>query len=122
MSSEVVANLDSFCPHCRAELELPARWLGRLGALSRLRPVFLPPEPERAAARPTAAGFSAARRHSLSDSNGRPDRASTAPLRQDGSHQRRHAWCFHTGFVLCLFLTLIFFLDFSPARWRYSGS
>ena len=29
---------------------------------------------------------------------------------------------FTTGFVLCLLLTLIEFLDFSPGRWRYSGS
>jgi hypothetical protein len=124
VSSELVATLNYPCPHCRVELDLPATsWDGWMRCPSCER-TFLPPEPER-----LPRGMSAAAVPSPLDgsplTDGRmaaaPEFEGPHPLTRRMAHTSPTRLVFTTGFVLCLFLTLISFLDLRPVRLAIFG-
>ena len=118
MISEVFEPLTYFCPHCRALLESPTGgWDGwvRCRACSRL---FLPQD----------FGGLAADPRGLASSNGIPLEFSETGI--DGvarspagrmAHTSIARVVFSSGFVICLLLTLIKFLDFSPGPMAIFG-
>ena len=103
------------CPHCRVELDAPAgSWDGWVRCPSCER-TFLPPEAEKLPLGRNAAMVSNSRRHSARTTvqPRRHPRLSRSPgLAPAGwLHTSPARVVFTTGFVLCLFLTLIYFLD-----------
>jgi hypothetical protein len=120
VSSEEIATLSYACPHCRIELDAPAgSWDGwmRCPACER---TFIPPEPER-----IPRGRSAAAAAVSLDGNGSPGKASESEIPRPFTGRMAHTsparLVFTTGFVLCLFLSLIFFLDLKPVRLAIFG-
>jgi hypothetical protein len=120
VTSELVETLTHSCPHCRALLDVAARgWDGwvRCSSCGRL---FLPPEfgvLPHAAGGPGVSGLA----------NGAPTAAlgpadfqHPEPLGRM-AHTSVARVVFTTGFVLSLLLTLIKFLDFSPAPMAIFG-
>ena len=124
MSSEVVATLAYSCPRCRVDLDAPSgRWDGWVRCPSCKR-AFLPPELETV---PLISGTAAV----SSPFDGNPLEVGTPtgtagfdvprPLTGRMAHTSPARLVFTTGFVLCLLLTLIAFLDFKPGRLAIFG-
>jgi hypothetical protein len=124
VSLELVATLNYPCPHCRVELDVPAsRWDGWMRCPSCER-TFLPPEPERLPrGSSTAAVSSPLDGNRLTDGRtaGALEFEGTRPLTSRMAYTSPTRLVFTTGFVLCLFLTLISFLDLRPARLAVFG-
>ncbi len=125
VSARLEANFTYSCPHCRVELEAPAGgWDGWVRCPSCAR-VFLPPEPDRL---PRSVRASAASRPNGDTQPGDGTTAGTALVEPAGVFTSRMAHTsgarlvFTTGFVLCLFLSLIFFLDFQPGKLAIFGA
>jgi hypothetical protein len=125
VSARVEASFTYSCPHCWVDLEAPAgSWDGWVRCPSCTR-VFLPPAPEKL---PCGVRVSAA---SSPVDGAQPDGGSpgsTAIAEPAGllsnrlAHTSGARLVFVTGFVLCLFLSLIFFLDFQPGRLAIFGA
>ena len=120
-----VADLITFtCSHCRAELKMPPGvWDGWVRCRSCGR-VFLPPECERLPQSGSGSSASSPGEHSLLDvnsPNGPPGLQVPRSFSGRMSHTSPTRLVFTTGFVLCLLLTLIKFLDFSPGGMAIFG-
>ncbi len=120
MISEVFEPLTHVCPHCRAVLDAPkSGWDGwvRCRACSRL---FLPED---------FGGLPAATEaERSSDANGTPSEFSEMggdglprPLAGRMAHTSIARVVLSSGFAICLLLTLIKFLDFSPGPMAIFG-
>jgi hypothetical protein len=125
VSAQVEASFTYSCPHCWVDLEAPAgSWDGWVRCPSCAR-VFLPPAPEKL---PRGVRVSAASSPVDGTLAGDGSPGSTAMAEPAGllSKQLVHTsgarLVFITGFVLCLFLSLIFFLDFQPGRLAIFGA
>jgi hypothetical protein len=124
MSSEVVAPTTYSCPRCLIELDTPSgHWDGWVRCPSCGR-ASLPPEPERLLAASRAARVSG-RDNGTPLEVGLPTDATSLeiPMPHTGrlAHTSPARLVFTTGFVLCLLLTLIAFLDFRPGRLAVFG-
>jgi hypothetical protein len=125
VSARLETNFTCSCPHCRVELEPPAGgWDGWVRCPSCAR-VFLPPEPDR-----VPHGVSAGAASSPNGGNRVGDGTTTGPALVEPAgiftsrmaHTSGTRLVFTTGFVLCLFLSLIFFLDFQPGKLAIFGA
>ena len=120
VTSEVLESLTHSCPHCHAVLALPSgAWDGwvRCRACGR---VFLPPEYETLSHADGGSGDSSPPLEIDSQSDPTGLRA-VQPLSGRMAHTSPARVVFTTGFVLCLLLTLIYFLDFSPGPMAIFG-
>ena len=125
MTSEVVDSITFACVHCLAELEIPnSGWDGwlRCGSCGR---AFLPPEFERLRQKSRASEQLGAE-SGMSQDAGSPNGATGFALPLQGPERYSHTTparlIFTIGFVLCLLLTLIKFLDFSPLAMTVFGA
>jgi hypothetical protein len=125
MSSRLVETFTYSCPHCGVELEAPAsRWDGWVRCPSCAR-TFLPPEPER-----LPRGMSASAAASSVDGIQPNDGSTVASpeFEATGVFTGRHVstsgarLVFITGLVLCMFLSLIFFLVHEPGKLGIFGA
>jgi hypothetical protein len=115
VSSEVVDSITYSCANCLAQLDAPTgNWDGwvRCSACGRL---FLPSEFERL---PQLS--KGPRGPAFGTPNGAVDQV-VPPFSGRMSHTSPARLIFTTGFVLCLLLTLIKFLDFSPGGMAIFG-
>lgn len=116
MTSEVLDPITYSCVHCLAQLDMPSGgWDGWVRCRSCGR-AFLPPEFERL---PHVSRGSAASGPAIDTPNGAAELPLPVPERM--SHTSPARLVFTTGFVLCLLLTLIKFLDFSPGGMAIFG-
>jgi hypothetical protein len=124
VSSRVVDFTTFTCVHCLDELEMPlSSWDGwvRCRACER---VFLPPKYESARRTNSKSAVSnpdTGLLHGDSSPNGNLDLTDQQPPSDRMSHTTPARLVFTTGFVLCLLLTLIKFLDFSPGGMAIFG-
>jgi hypothetical protein len=125
VSTQVEASFTYSCPHCWADLEAPAgSWDGWVRCPSCTR-VFLPPQADRL---PRGVRVAAASSPVNGDQPGDGAPGSTSVVEPVGlvsnrlAHTSGARLVFVTGFVLCLFLSLIFFLDFQPGKLAIFGA
>jgi hypothetical protein len=124
VSSQPIASIAYSCPYCLADLDPPATsWNGWVRCPSCTR-VFLPPEIEHAPFRAATAEATTASGGSELE-NGQPAAAvaetAAAPRLGRMAHTSGARLVLTTGFVLCLLLTLIAFLDSRPAQLAIFG-
>jgi hypothetical protein len=120
-----VADLITYtCVYCRSELVMPSGgWDGWVRCRSCGR-VFLPPEFESLRHISRGSGLSGPGDHPQLDvgsPNGQAGLQVPLPISDRIAHTSPTRLVFTTGFVLCLLLTLIKFLDFSPGGMAIFG-
>src|SRR5262245_40693071 len=124
VSSKVVDSITFSCVYCLAELEMPSsNWDGWVRCRSCER-VFLPPKyesPRRTNSESTGSSADSGLPHGDGSPNGALDFIDSQALSGRMSHTSPARLVFTTGFVLCLLLTLIKFLDFSPGGMAIFG-
>jgi hypothetical protein len=124
VTSEVVNSLTFTCEHCLAELEMPSGgWDGWLRCRSCGR-VFLPPDLEKLrlkSAGSAVPGTDSAMPQGADSPNGAAGFIVPQPVSGRMSHTSPARLVFTTGFVLCLLLTFIKFLDYSPGAMTIFG-
>ncbi len=124
MNLEVVSTLTYSCPYCHTELDPPAgHWDGWLRCPSCGRP-SLPPEPKISPYIISRAAASSRADDTALDA-GSPSGATNLdapkPLTGRMAYTSPARVVFTTGFVLCLLLALIYFLDFAPGKLTLFG-
>jgi hypothetical protein len=124
VSSEIVPTTTYSCPRCHVELDTPSgRWEGWLRCPSCGR-ASLPPEPERLLHISRGVVVSG-RDNGAPLEVGLPTGAMGLDIPRPGTGRMAHTsvarLVFTTGFVLCLLLTLIYFLDFNAGRLAIFG-
>ena len=125
MSSQVIESFTYSCPHCQVELDAPVgSWNGWVRCPSCAR-MFLPPEQES-----LPPGMTTSAAFNPIDGAGRSDGSTSGEAEVDAAnlftgrlaHTSGARLVFTTGFVLCLFLSLIFFLVFEPGKLAIFGA
>jgi hypothetical protein len=118
VTSEVVDPITYSCVYCLAQLDMPSGgWDGWVRCRSCGR-VFLPPQFERL---PHLGRGSETSGIAFRTPNGAAQLDVPQPVPGRMSHTSPARLVFTTGFVLCLLLTLIKFLDFSPGAMAVFG-
>jgi hypothetical protein len=124
VTSEVVDSITFPCVHCLAELQIPAgAWDGWVRCRSCER-LFLPPDFEglrQISRRSAVPGSDTGLPLAAGSPNGAAGFTLSQPVSGRMAHTNPARLVFITGFVLCLLLTLIKFLDFSPGGMTIFG-